>query len=42
MTVLFSAFVICILQGVAESKNNILVYNPVSVSFKINVFATNS
>ncbi len=29
-------FVVCILQGVAESKNNILVYN-VSLNNKINI-----
>ncbi len=30
MTALLNAFVGCVLQAVAESKNNFLVYNPVS------------
>ncbi len=37
MTALLSAFVGCILQGVVESKNNFLVYNPVSVSVFFNI-----
>ncbi len=42
MTVLLSAFVGCDLQGAVESKNNFLVYNPVSISFNINVFTADS
>ncbi len=37
MTALLSAFVGCILQGVVESKNDFLVYNPVSVSVFFNI-----
>ncbi len=42
MTVLLSAFVGCILQGVVESKNNFLVYNPLLVSLNIKVFTADS
>ncbi len=37
MTDLLSAFVSCVLQGVVKSKNNFLVYNPVSVSVFFNI-----
>jgi len=33
---------LAVLQGVVERKNNILVYNPVSVSFNIKVFTADS
>ncbi len=42
MTVLLSAFVGCVLQAVVESKNNFLVYNPISVSFNLKVFTADS
>ncbi len=38
MTELLSEFVGCVLQLVVESKNNFLVYNPVSISCNIKVF----
>ncbi len=42
MTALFTAFIGCVLQAVVESRNNFLVYNPVSVSFNIKVFTADS
>ncbi len=42
MTVLLGAFVVCRLQVFVESKNNFLVYNPVSVSFSIKVFTADT
>ncbi len=37
-----SVCLLAVLQGVVESKNNFLVYKPVSVSFNIKVFIADS
>ncbi len=37
-----SVHLLAVLQDVVESKNNFLVYNPVSVSFNIKVFTADS